>query len=70
MVFVDGPLPLAAGLYPPDCRMAIAKDLLRSHDIGLAEVAERIGYGSAGTWGNRLVATREHCMASSAKVTA
>jgi AraC-like DNA-binding protein len=50
MVFVDGPLPLAAGLYPPDCRMAIAKDLLRSHDIGLAEVAERIGYGSASTF--------------------
>jgi AraC-like DNA-binding protein len=31
-------------------RMAIAKDLLRRHDIGLAEVAERVGYGSAGTF--------------------
>lgn len=28
-------------------RMAIAKDLLRRQDIGLAEVAERVGYGSA-----------------------
>jgi len=28
-------------------RMAVAKDLLRRHDIGLAEVAERVGYGSA-----------------------
>jgi AraC-like DNA-binding protein len=28
-------------------RMAIAKDLLRHHDLGLAEVAERVGYGSA-----------------------
>jgi transcriptional regulator GlxA family with amidase domain len=28
-------------------RMAVAKDLLRSHDLGLEEVAERVGYGSA-----------------------
>lgn len=31
-------------------RMALAKDLLRNHDIGLAEVAERVGYGSASTF--------------------
>jgi AraC-like DNA-binding protein len=31
-------------------RMAVAKDLLRRHDFGLAEVAERIGYGSASTF--------------------
>lgn len=28
-------------------RMALAKNLLRSEEIGLAEVAERVGYGSA-----------------------
>ena len=28
-------------------RMAVAKDLLRSRDVGLAEIAERVGYGSA-----------------------
>jgi AraC-like DNA-binding protein len=28
-------------------RMAVAKDLLRGHDLALAEVAERVGYGSA-----------------------
>jgi AraC-like DNA-binding protein len=28
-------------------RMAVAKDLLRRHDFRLAEVAERVGYGSA-----------------------
>ena len=28
-------------------RMALAKDLLRREDVGLAEVAERVGYGSA-----------------------
>jgi AraC-like DNA-binding protein len=28
-------------------RMAIAKDLLRRHDVGLEQVARRIGYGSA-----------------------
>ena len=31
-------------------RMAIAKDLLRRQDLGLAEVAERVGYGSASTF--------------------
>ena len=30
-------------------RMAVARDLLR-HDVGLAEVAERVGYGSASTF--------------------
>ena len=28
-------------------RMALAKDLLRREDCALAEVAERVGYGSA-----------------------
>jgi AraC-like DNA-binding protein len=31
-------------------RMAVAKDLLRREDVGLAEVAERVGYGSASTF--------------------
>jgi AraC-like DNA-binding protein len=31
-------------------RMAVAKDLLRRHDRGLAEVAEHVGYGSASTF--------------------
>ncbi|MCU1229985.1 MAG: putative araC-like transcription regulator [Acidobacteria bacterium] len=31
-------------------RMAVAKDLLRRRDLGLAEVAERVGYGSASTF--------------------
>lgn len=31
-------------------RMAIAKDLLRHEDLALAEVAERIGYGSSSTF--------------------
>ena len=31
-------------------RMAVAKDLLRRHDLGLAEIAERVGYGSASTF--------------------
>lgn len=31
-------------------RMAVAKDLLRRGDIGLVEVAERVGYGSASTF--------------------
>jgi transcriptional regulator GlxA family with amidase domain len=30
--------------------MAVAKDLLRRHDFGLDEVAERVGYGSASTF--------------------
>jgi AraC-like DNA-binding protein len=28
-------------------RMAVAKDLLRRSDVGLSEVARRVGYGSA-----------------------
>jgi AraC-like DNA-binding protein len=31
-------------------RMAIAKDLLRRKDLGLGQVAERVGYGSASTF--------------------
>jgi AraC-like DNA-binding protein len=31
-------------------RMAVAKDLLRRHDLGVSEVAERVGYGSASTF--------------------
>jgi len=31
-------------------RMAVAKDLLRREDVGLDEVAERVGYGSASTF--------------------
>jgi AraC-like DNA-binding protein len=31
-------------------RMAVAKDLLRRHDYGISEVAERVGYGSASTF--------------------
>jgi AraC-like DNA-binding protein len=31
-------------------RMAVAKDLLRRQDFGIAEVAERVGYGSASTF--------------------
>jgi AraC-like DNA-binding protein len=31
-------------------RMAVAKDLLRRHDFGIAEVAGRVGYGSASTF--------------------
>jgi len=31
-------------------RMAVAKDLLRRHDRGIAEVAEQVGYGSASTF--------------------
>jgi len=31
-------------------RMAVAKDLLRRPDCGIAEVAERVGYGSASTF--------------------
>jgi AraC-like DNA-binding protein len=44
----------AVGLPPMEYllawRMAVAKDLLRREDIGLAEVAERVGYGSASTF--------------------
>lgn len=31
-------------------RMAVARDLLRRHDLGIAEVADRVGYGSASTF--------------------
>ncbi|WP_446751586.1 helix-turn-helix transcriptional regulator [Variovorax sp. S12S4] len=31
-------------------RMALAKDLLARSDVGIAEVAERVGYGSASTF--------------------
>jgi AraC-like DNA-binding protein len=31
-------------------RMALAKDLLRRHELALTEVAERVGYGSASTF--------------------
>jgi len=31
-------------------RMAVARDLLRRYDLGVAEVAERVGYGSASTF--------------------
>lgn len=31
-------------------RMAVAKDLLRREDLAMAEVAERVGYGSASTF--------------------
>jgi AraC-like DNA-binding protein len=31
-------------------RMALAKDLLRRQDVGVAEVARRVGYGSASTF--------------------
>ena len=30
-------------------RMAVAKDMLRRQEVGIAEVAERVGYGSAST---------------------
>jgi transcriptional regulator GlxA family with amidase domain len=38
-------------------RMAVAKDLLRREDVGLDEVAERVGYGSASTFS---IAFRRH----------
>lgn len=44
----------AVGLAPMEYlqawRMAMAKDLLRRHKLGLAEVAERVGYASASTF--------------------
>ena len=44
----------AVGLPPMEYllawRMAVAKNLLRHDDIGLAEVAERVGYSSASTF--------------------
>jgi AraC-like DNA-binding protein len=45
---------LSVGLRPMEYllawRMAVAKDLLRRRELGLAEVAERVGYGSASTF--------------------
>lgn len=41
---------LAPMAYLLAWRMALAKDLLRSQDLGIAEVAERVGYGSASTF--------------------
>lgn len=42
------------GMTPMDYlltwRMAVARDLLRRQNIGIAEVAERVGYGSASTF--------------------
>lgn len=42
------------GMTPMDYlltwRMAVARDLLRHQGIGIAEVAERVGYGSASTF--------------------
>jgi len=44
----------AVGLPPMEYllawRMALAKDLLRRDDVGLADVAARVGYGSASTF--------------------
>ena len=44
----------AVGLPPMEYllawRMAVAKKLLRHDNVGLAEVAERVGYGSASTF--------------------
>jgi len=44
----------AVGLPPMEYlvawRMALAKDLLRRGDVGLAAIAERVGYGSASTF--------------------
>jgi AraC-like DNA-binding protein len=44
----------AVGMAPMEYllawRMAIAKDLLRGRDLGIGEVAERVGYGSASTF--------------------
>lgn len=41
---------LAPMEYLLSWRMAVAKDLLRRRDLALAEVAERVGYGSASTF--------------------
>lgn len=47
----DAPPALPPMEYLLAWRMALAKDLLRRADgIGLAEVAERVGYGSASTF--------------------
>jgi len=36
--------------YLQSWRMALAKDLLRRHDLPIDTVAERVGYGSASTF--------------------
>ena len=36
--------------YVLSWRMAVAKDLLQRNELGLDEVAERVGYGSASTF--------------------
>ena len=36
--------------YVLSWRMAVARDLLRRHDMPVGEVAERVGYGSASTF--------------------
>ncbi len=36
--------------YLSGWRMAVARDLLRRRDLGIGEVAERVGYGSASTF--------------------
>lgn len=41
---------MAPMAYLHSWRMALAKNLLRRSDVGLAEVAERVGYGSASTF--------------------
>lgn len=41
---------LAPMEYLQAWRMAVAKDLLRRGDLGISEVAERVGYGSASTF--------------------
>ena len=41
-------------------RMAVAKDLLCRHDVGLAEVAERVGYGSASTFSTEFNVSSRH----------
>ena len=41
---------LAPMAYLQAWRMALAKDLLKRQSLGIAEVAERVGYGSASTF--------------------
>jgi transcriptional regulator GlxA family with amidase domain len=41
---------LAPMAYLQAWRMALAKDLLKREALGIAEVAERVGYGSASTF--------------------
>ena len=53
--FSDGELACVSGygVRPAphgDCTESVAPDLLRRHDLTIAEVAERVGYGSASTF--------------------